>query len=160
MSACSECCVSASRRAGRAGEQERELMMKHSKTAKKEKKRKASHLPSKLACVTQSPHVIPSKKRLCVRTSDEGCVHLDPILYSTYRMHYYITILSKHYFSNQAVFHSNEYLLHTEHPYHGQPNVEFIMRSTFFHRTKFLFGCKLINDGLVNIFHQHEMRIV
>lgn len=34
-------------------------MMKHSKTAKKEKKR------AKLACVTQSHHVIPSKKKGC-----------------------------------------------------------------------------------------------
>jgi hypothetical protein len=76
--------VSASRRAGRAGEKGRELMMKHSKTAKKEKKRKASHLPSKLACVTQSHHVIPSKKIGCAYVLLMKGVYmwnLDQILY-------------------------------------------------------------------------------
>ena len=87
MLAVSECCVSASRRAGRAGEQDRGRAGVDDEAQQDSRERKEKHrIPSKLACVTQSHHVIPSKKKGCAYVllmKGVSCVHLDPILYST-----------------------------------------------------------------------------
>ena len=117
--AVSECCVSASRRAGRAGEQRRgregvDDDAQQDSKERKEKKSIASPFQTRLRHTVASRHSV-KEKRLCVRTSDEGCVLCtfgpNTVQYSAYRLQYYITILSKHYFSNQAVFHHNEHFL-------------------------------------------------
>ena len=63
-------------------------MMKHSK-ANKEKKSIASPFQTRLRHTVASRHSV-KEKRLCVRTSDEGCVHMDPIPNTDSTMLYYI----------------------------------------------------------------------